>query len=125
MPKGGAALQRVVFMCGLVLGGVALDQLIRASLRLRPDRIIVGEVRGPEALDLVSALNTGHAGSMSTIHANGPDEALLRLETLALSGVRRPSPDAVRRQIESAIDVVVQLARVGGERRVVEIREFG
>lgn len=106
-------------------GGVALDQLVRAALRLRPDRIIVGEVRGPEALDLVAALNTGHAGSMSTIHANGPEEALLRLETLALSGDRRPATDAVRRQIDAAIDVVVQLARIDGFRRVVEIREFG
>lgn len=105
-------------------GGVALDQLVRAALRLRPDRIIVGEVRGPEALDLVSALNTGHAGSMSTIHANGPEEALLRLETLALSGTRRPAPDAVRRQIEAAVETVVQLARVNGVRRVVEIREL-
>lgn len=106
-------------------GGVALDQLVRAALRLRPDRIIVGEVRGPEALDLVSALNTGHAGSMSTIHANGPEEALLRLETLALSGDRRPATDAVRRQIDAAIDIVVQLTRVDGARRVTEIREFG
>lgn len=105
-------------------GGVALDQLVRAALRLRPDRIIVGEVRGPEALDLVSALNTGHAGSMSTIHANGPEEALLRLETLALSGTRRPAPDAVRRQIEAAVETVVQLARVDGVRRVVEIRDL-
>jgi pilus assembly protein CpaF len=105
-------------------GGVALDQLVRAALRLRPDRIIVGEVRGPEALDLVAALNTGHAGSMSTIHANGPDEALLRLETLALSGTRRPAPDAVRRQIDAAVDTVVQLARVEGARRVVEIRDL-
>jgi len=105
-------------------GAVRLDELVRAALRLRPDRIVLGEVRGPEALDLVAALNTGHAGSMSTIHANGPDEALLRLETLALSGERRPSPDAVRRQITAAVDVVVQLARVDGVRRVVEIREY-
>jgi pilus assembly protein CpaF len=105
-------------------GGVTLDQLVRAALRLRPDRIVVGEVRGPEALDLVAALNTGHAGSMSTIHANGPAEALLRLETLALSGSRRPAPDAVRRQIEAAVDTVVQLARIDGVRRVVEIRDL-
>jgi pilus assembly protein CpaF len=105
-------------------GGVTLDQLVRAALRLRPDRIVVGEVRGPEALDLVAALNTGHAGSMSTIHANGPAEALLRLETLALSGSRRPAPDAVRRQIEAVVDTVVQLARIDGVRRVVEIRDL-
>jgi pilus assembly protein CpaF len=105
-------------------GGVTLEQLVRAALRLRPDRIVVGEVRGPEALDLVAALNTGHAGSMSTIHANGPGEALLRLEALALSGTRRAAPDAVRRQIEAAVDTVVQLARVGGVRRIVEIRDL-
>lgn len=105
-------------------GAVTLDQLVRAALRLRPDRIVVGEVRGPEALDLVAALNTGHAGSMSSIHANGPSEALMRLESLALSGSRRPAPDSVRRQIEAAIDTVVQLARVDGVRRVVEVRDL-
>lgn len=105
------------------VGGVPLDALVRAALRLRPDRIVVGEVRGQEALDLVSALNTGHEGSMSTIHANGPDEALLRLETLAMSGHRRPSAETVRRQIDAAVDVVVQIDRSGAQRRISEIRE--
>ncbi len=102
-------------------GEVTLQQLVRSALRLRPDRIIVGEVRGPEALDMVWALNTGHDGSMSTVHANSPLEALWRLETLALSGERRVGELAVRRQIRSAIDMIVQVARVNGERRVVEV----
>ena len=102
-------------------GEITLQQLVRSALRLRPDRIIVGEVRGPEALDMVWALNTGHDGSMSTVHANSPREALWRLETLAMSGERRVAELAVRRQIQSAIDMVVQVARVDGHRRVVEV----
>lgn len=102
-------------------GAITMQQLVRSALRLRPDRIVVGEVRGPEALDLVSALNTGHAGSMATIHANSPDEALWRLETLALSGERRASAEAVRRQIRSSVGAVVQVERRGGQRRVSEI----
>jgi pilus assembly protein CpaF len=104
-------------------GAVTLQQLVRSALRLRPDRIIVGEVRGPEALDLVSALNTGHQGSMSTIHANSPEEALWRLETLALSGDRRVSELAVRRQIMSAVDLIVQVTRVGQRRSVSTLAE--
>jgi pilus assembly protein CpaF len=106
-------------------GEISLQQLVRSALRLRPDRIIVGEVRGPEALDMIWALNTGHDGSMSTVHANSPAEALWRLETLAMSGERRVGEAAVRRQMMSAIDVVVQVARVAGERRVVEVSEVG
>jgi pilus assembly protein CpaF len=106
-------------------GEVTLAQLLRSALRLRPDRLVLGEVRGPEALDLISALNTGHAGSLGTIHANSPEEALWRLETLALSGSRRVSETAVRRQIEVAIDLVVQLERRGSSRRVVAIEEVG
>lgn len=104
-------------------GELTLRQLLRSALRLRPDRIIVGEVRGSEALDMVWALNTGHRGSLSTIHANGPDEALWRLETLALLD-GAASPEAVRRQIRSAIDLVVQLERRGGRRRIVSIEEI-
>jgi pilus assembly protein CpaF len=104
-------------------GAVTLQQLVRSALRLRPDRIIVGEVRGPEALDLVSALNTGHRGSMSTIHANSPEEALWRLETLALSGDRRVSESAVRRQIVSALDLIVQVNRTGPVRSVAALAE--
>lgn len=106
-------------------GEIPLQQLVRSALRLRPDRIIVGEVRGPEALDMIWALNTGHDGSMSTVHANSPAEALWRLETLAMSGERRVGEVAVRRQILSAIDVVVQVARIAGERRVVEVSDVG
>lgn len=99
-------------------GEVTVRDLVRSALRLRPDRLIVGEVRGAEALDLVGALNTGHDGSMSTLHANGPAEGLLRLETLALSGDLRLRPEAIRRQIRSAIDLVVHVSR-GREGRVV------
>lgn len=106
------------------MGGVTIRSLLRSALRLRPDRIIIGEVRGAEALDMVWALNTGHQGSLSTLHANSPAEALWRLETLALSdgGV---ATEAVRRQIATAVHVVVQVERVGGARRIVAIEEMG
>ena len=104
-------------------GEVTLQQLVRSALRLRPDRIIVGEVRGPEALDMIWALNTGHDGSMSTVHANSPAEALWRLETLAMSGDRRVGEVAVQRQILSAVDVIVQVERVDGRRRVAELAD--
>lgn len=102
-------------------GEITLRHLLRSALRLRPDRIVVGEVRGPEALDLVNALNTGHAGSMATIHANAPEEALWRLETLALSGDSRVGEEAVRRQLRSSIHAVVQIERRDGLRRVTGI----
>ena len=102
-------------------GAISLRALLRSALRLRPDRIVVGEVRGAEALDLINALNTGHAGSMSTVHANSPDEALWRLETLALSGEERVGELAVRRQLRAALQVVVQLERRGRFRRVTSI----
>ncbi len=105
-------------------GEITLHRLLRSALRLRPDRIVLGEVRGAEALELVSALNTGHAGSMSTVHANSPDEALWRLETLAMTGPGRHSVKAIRRQLEAAVHVIVQLERVDGHRRIAEIREF-
>ncbi|MDI6874740.1 CpaF family protein [Candidatus Solincola sp.] len=103
-------------------GEVTLRDLLRNALRMRPDRIIIGEVRGPEALDLLQALNTGHRGSMTTIHANSPLDALSRLETMALTaGVGLPA-EAVRRQIERAVDVVVHMERnAEGLRRVREI----
>ncbi|MPZ51249.1 MAG: CpaF family protein [Acidimicrobiia bacterium] len=106
------------------MGRISLRDLLRSALRLRPDRIVVGEVRGSEALDMVWALNTGHRGSLSTIHANGPDEALWRLETLALLD-GAASAEAVKRQIHSAIDLVVQVERNGGYRRIVSIDETG
>jgi pilus assembly protein CpaF len=103
-------------------GGVMLGELMRSALRLRPDRIVLGEVRGAEALELLTAFNSGHAGSMSTVHANDPRQALRRLQTLAMAADRSLSPDVVARQMEDGIDVVVQLARdEGGLRRVAEV----
>jgi pilus assembly protein CpaF len=101
-------------------GAITIRDLLRSALRLRPDRIIVGEVRGSEALDLISALNTGHRGSMTTVHANSPMEALLRIETLALSA-GDTSEAAVSRQLRTAVDVVVQMERNAGGRTIVEI----
>jgi pilus assembly protein CpaF len=106
------------------VGEITIRQLLRSALRLRPDRIIVGEVRGAEALDLIWSLNTGHRGSMSTIHANSPQEALWRLETLALSA-GHTSQVAVRRQLHAAIDFVVQLHRDGGVRAIRDIATVG
>jgi pilus assembly protein CpaF len=102
-------------------GEIPLRMLLRHALRLRPDRIIVGEVRGPEALDMIQAMNTGHDGSMSTVHANSPEEALWRVETLALSGDLRVSEETVRRQLHAAVELVVQTERSGAARRVREI----
>jgi pilus assembly protein CpaF len=104
-------------------GEVPLRSLIRHALRLRPDRIVVGEVRGPEALDMIQAMSTGHDGSMSTVHASSPEEALWRLETLALSGAARVSEVTVRRQLHAAVDLVVQVERRHGLRRVVSLSE--
>ena len=101
-------------------GGVPVRALVRAALRLRPDRLIVGEVRGEEAFDLLQALNTGHCGSLCTIHANGPADALARLESLVLlAGVGLPV-DAIRAQIRSSIDAVVHVARRPGGGRAIE-----
>ena len=103
-------------------GQVSLADLVRTALRLRPDRIIVGEVRGPEALDMISAMNTGHDGSLSTVHANGPEDAVWRLETLALSG-ESVGELAVRRQLRSGVDLIVHLSRRGAHRYVEVIAE--
>lgn len=103
-------------------GAITVRSLLRSALRLRPDRIIVGEVRGPEALDLISALNTGHRGSLTTVHANSPEESLLRLETLALSA-GDTSEAAVGRQLRTAVDMVVQIERVGAERKIVAVAD--
>jgi pilus assembly protein CpaF len=107
-------------------GAVGVRDLVRAALRMRPDRLIVGEVRGAEALDMLQALNTGHDGSLSTVHANDPAAALSRLETLALfAGLPLPST-AVRSQIGGAIDAVVHVARgAGGSRSVTAVTEVG
>lgn len=101
-------------------GQITIRSLLRSALRLRPDRIIVGEVRGPEALDLVSALNTGHKGSLTTVHANSPREALWRLETLALSA-GDTSESAIARQLRAAVDTVVQVERTPQGRRIRSI----
>ncbi|MBA2338676.1 MAG: CpaF family protein [Acidimicrobiia bacterium] len=104
-------------------GEITLRTLVRHALRLRPDRIIIGEVRGAEALDMIQAINTGHAGSMSTVHANGPDEAMWRLETLAMSGRGGLAAETIRRQLWGALDIIVQLERSQGHRRIVSISE--
>ncbi len=100
-------------------GAVTVAELVRVSLRLRPDRLIIGEVRGAEAFDLLQALNTGHAGSLTTVHANDPDGALRRLETLALTGPHRWSPAAAREHVTAGVDMVVQLARGDDGRRSI------
>jgi pilus assembly protein CpaF len=102
-------------------GQVPLRELVRHALRLRPDRIVVGEVRGPESMDMIQAMNTGHDGSMSTVHANGPEEALWRLESLALSGDLHLADTTVRRQLLAAVDLIVQVERSHGRRRVRSI----
>ena len=104
-------------------GAYTIRDLVRNALRMRPDRIIVGEVRGPEALDMLQAMNTGHDGSLSTLHANTPIDAMKRLETLVLMAVDMPVR-AIREQILTAVDVVVQVARFAdGRRRITRICE--
>jgi pilus assembly protein CpaF len=103
-------------------GSVGLDDLVRAALRMRPDRIVVGEVRGPEALAALGAMATGHEGSMVTIHARSPDDALERLSMLALQARSGASEAALERIVLRAVDVVVQLARgPDGRRKVTAI----
>ena len=106
-------------------GAVSVRALVRAALRMRPDRIVVGEVRGGEALDMLQALNTGHDGSLSTVHANGPADVLPRLETLVLMAGAGLPLAAVRSQIGAAIDAVVHVSRAAaGARRVDAIGEL-
>ena len=103
---------------------ITIRDLIKTSLRMRPDRLIVGEVRGAEAMDMIQAMNTGHAGSMSTGHANSPEDMLSRLETMILMGTDMPLR-AVRKQIASSIDIIIQLGRLRDHsRRVLEITEL-
>ncbi len=107
------------------MGEITIRDLIRTALRMRPDRILVGEVRGAEALDMLQAFNTGHDGSLSTAHANSPEDLLSRLETMVLMAGELPLP-AVRAQIASAVDILIHLARLhDGSRKVMEIREVG
>ena len=106
-------------------GEFSIRDLLIASLRLRPDRLVIGEIRGAEALDLLQAMNTGHSGSMSTIHANSPVDALSRMETCAImSGVNLPL-NAIRMQVASAVECVIHTMRLpDGSRKVVEIAEI-
>lgn len=106
------------------VGQVTIRDLVRNALRMRPDRIVVGEVRGAEALDMLQAMNTGHEGSLSTLHANSPRDALSRLETMVLLGGVDLPLRAIREQVGSAIDLIVQIARDGsGARFVTSITE--
>lgn len=106
-------------------GSVTQRDLVKNALRMRPDRIVVGEVRGPEALDMLQAMNTGHEGSLTTVHANSPRDALSRLETLVLLAGIELSQRSIREQIGSAFDLVVQIKRLpDGSRKVVSIAEI-
>jgi pilus assembly protein CpaF len=105
-------------------GAVTIRDLVRNSLRMRPDRIVVGECRGGESLDMLQAMNTGHDGSLSTVHSNSPRDGIARLETLVLMAGMDLPLRAIREQIASAVDVVVQLTRLrDGTRRVTHVTE--
>ncbi len=104
---------------------VTIRDLVVSAMRLRPDRIIVGEVRGPEALDLIQVMNTGHDGSMGTVHANNPIDACTRLETLCLMGETQIPPSAIRKMVASAMQIIVQCSRYhDGGRRTSHISEI-
>jgi pilus assembly protein CpaF len=106
-------------------GAVMQRQLLINSLRMRPNRIVVGEVRGEEALDMLQAMNTGHDGSLTTVHANSPRDAVARLETMAMMANLNLPEKAVRRQIASAVSLVIQIARFNdGTRRVTHMTEI-
>ncbi|MFD0045978.1 CpaF family protein [Pseudarthrobacter scleromae] len=105
-------------------GAIGIRDLVRNSLRMRPDRIIVGEVRGGESLDMLQAMNTGHDGSLSTVHANSPRDAIARLETLVLMAGMDLPLRAIREQVSSAVDLIVQVTRLrDGSRRVTHVTE--
>ena len=105
-------------------GEITIRDLVRNSLRMRPDRIVVGECRGGESLDMLQAMNTGHDGSLSTVHANSPRDAIARLETLVLMAGMDLPLRAIREQIASAVNVIVQIGRLSdGSRRVTHVTE--
>jgi pilus assembly protein CpaF len=105
-------------------GEITIRQLVRNSLRMRPDRIIVGEVRGAESLDMLQAMNTGHDGSLTTVHANAPRDALARIETMVLMAGYDLPVRAIRQQVASALDLIIHLERLeDGTRRVTAITE--
>jgi len=107
-------------------GEISIRELVRNCLRMRPDRIIVGEVRGPETLDMLQAMNTGHDGSLSTIHANTPRDALARVETMVLMAGYDLPVKAIRQQVASALDLIIHIERMqDGSRRVTSITEVG
>ena len=105
-------------------GAITMRDLVKNALRMRPDRIILGEVRGSEAVDMLQAMNTGHEGSMCTVHANRPREALTRLENMVgMAGINLPAK-AVRTQIAAALDIIVQVSRMrDGVRRITHVME--
>jgi pilus assembly protein CpaF len=106
-------------------GTVSQRDLVRNALRMRPDRIILGEVRGGEALDMLQAMNTGHDGSISTVHANSPRDALARIETMVLMAGFELPPKAIREQVSSALNVIIQVARLSdGTRKIVKVTEI-
>ena len=106
------------------VGAITIRDLIKSALRMRPDRIVVGEVRGAEALDMLQAMNTGHDGSLSTGHANTPEGMLSRLETMVLTGAEGLPLEAVRQQIASAVDIIIHLSRLRDKtRKTMEITE--
>lgn len=106
-------------------GEVTIKDLLKSALRLRPDRIIVGEVRSSEALELINAMNTGHKGSMGTVHANSPEDAIVRLEALAAGGDAKISEKALLQQVASAIEIIVQISRYpDGSRKIGAISEI-
>ncbi|RAH23315.1 CpaF/VirB11 family protein, partial [Vibrio vulnificus] len=107
-------------------GAVTVRDLVKNALRMRPDRIILGEVRGAEAFDMLQAMNTGHDGSLCTLHANSPADAMLRLENMLMMGAEQIPSAVLRQQISSALDLVVQLERShDGKRRVTAISAVG
>ena len=105
-------------------GEITMRDLVRNCLRMRPERIIVGEVRGPEAFDLLQAMNTGHDGSMGTLHANSPREAISRLESMIMMGGFALPPKTIREMITGSIDVIIQASRLrDGSRKITHITE--
>jgi len=106
-------------------GEIRQRELVKNALRMRPDRVILGEVRGEEAFDMLQAMNTGHEGSMATIHANTPRDAITRLEQMVAMGGMSLSPDAIRGQIASAVGMIVQVMRLSdGKRRLTSVTEI-
>jgi len=107
-------------------GGITMRELFKGTLRMRPDRIVVGECRGGEAIDMIQAMNSGHSGSMSTAHANAPIDALARLEVMSLMGGVDLPLTAIRAQISSAVDMIIQISRFhDGSRKVTHVSEVG